>query len=69
MSWTAAARGRHVEMDLAEVQEYEAGLEKEATVLPGHCPNCSLEYGLARRLTGRREESDLCAMCEAEEGL
>jgi hypothetical protein len=41
---------------------------REVTVLPGHCPTCGLDYELARMLTGRREESDHCALCEQEEG-
>jgi hypothetical protein len=41
--------------------------EYEITVPPGHCPNCSLEYHLARMLAGRREVSDFCALCEIEE--
>ena len=49
--------------------EREYDLERELVVPPGHCPQCSLEYRLARRLTGRREESDKCSLCEIEEGL
>lgn len=46
-----------------EVEEEDSELR---TVAPGHCPVCSLDYELARMLTGRREESDKCSMCEQE---